>query len=327
MSSTVQSEGGRFALDIKTKPKKPPPRLVVYGTPKVGKTTFASGAEEVCLIPTEDGALAVDVYKLPTDGKCRTWQDVIDSVKALRDGKHKFKWAAIDTLNGAEELCAQAVCDRDFGGVWQPIKGKDAYNSFGKGDKATAQEFRHLLSILDQLQQERGVGIILLAHVGLHKTSNALGADYQKFGGNLNKHTWALVAGWADQIGFATQEMRVSVREGEQRAKASAISSTRWIEFDGNPAKDAGGRIGYEMPERIELSWDAYRDALSSDWVAALVDEATSLLKDAPAKAREVVKKRLGGEISEKALRGVGKAKLEALIGWLLQNKSNNNGE
>ncbi len=118
----------------------------------------------------------------------------------------------------------------------------------------------------------------------------------------------------------------MAVREGEVRAKASAIGSSRWIQFEGSPALDAGGRIGYEMPERIELSWEAYRDALGADWVAALIEEVTGLLKDAPAKARDVVKKRLGGEISDKALRGVGKAKLEAMIGWLLAQKSSDNG-
>jgi hypothetical protein len=189
-SSTV----ARFDLkQAKQQTAKPPPRLVVYGEPKIGKSTFATSAPDVCLIATEDGALAVDVPRLPTDGKCKTWQDVLECAKSIRDGEHDFRWCALDTANGAEALCQQMVCDRDFGGFLNPGKGHDGFSAYGKGDKAVAQEYRALLAILDDIQQKRGVGIILLAHAGLHKTGNALGADFQKFGADMNKNTWALV--------------------------------------------------------------------------------------------------------------------------------------
>lgn len=315
-STTVPSE--RFSLKSATKSAKPPPRLVLYGEPKIGKTTFATSAPSVCLIATEDGALGVDVPRLPTDGKCSTWQDVLECCKALRDGEHGFKWLALDTANGAEALCAEMVCHRDFGGKWNTTKGQEGFNAFGKGDKATAQEFRALLALLDQLQQQRRMGVILLAHTGLHKTSNALGADFLKFGGDMNKHTWALTAGWADQLGYACREVRVAVRDGEVKAKAAAIGSERWIQFEGGPGLDAGGRVGYEMPERILLSWDEYQAALHVDHVVALLDQVKDLLGRSSPEVRAKVAERLGGKVTDKALREVGKAKLEALIGWLL---------
>jgi hypothetical protein len=326
MSSTV----ARFDLkQAKQSTAKPPPRLVVYGEPKIGKSTFATSAPDMCLVATEDGALAVDVPRLPTDGKCKTWQDVLECAKAIRDGEHDFKWMALDTANGAESLCQQMVCERDFGGFLNPGKGHEGFSSYGKGDKAVAQEFRALLSILDDVQQKRGVGVILLAHAGLHKTGNALGADFQKFGADMNKNTWALVAGWADQIGYACRDMRVSVREGEAKAKATAIGSERWIQFEGGPGLDAGGRVGYEMPERILLSWDDYAAALKTDHVAALLEQTKDLLSRAPDAVRAKVAQRLGGKITDKALRDVGKVKLEATIGWLLTQteKAANNGQ
>jgi hypothetical protein len=123
--------------------------------------------------------------------------------------------------------------------------------------------------------------------------------------------------------------MRVSVREGEAKAKATAIGSERWIQFEGGPGLDAGGRVGYELPERILLSWDDYEAALKTDHVVALLDQVKDLLSIAPDTVRAKIAERLGGKITDKALREVGKAKLEATIGWLLvqTNKTANNGQ
>jgi hypothetical protein len=308
----------RFDLSIRPQKQKPQPRVIVYGEPGVGKTTFGTSAPDVILIPTEDGALGVDVPRIPNDGKCETWGDVLLAAKALRGAKHDYRWAALDTLNGAAHLCAEAVCKRDFGGRWTTIKDHEGYDAFGRGDKATAHEFRELLSVLDDLQQQRGMGVILLAHAGLHKQGNALGADYYKFGAEMPKAAWALTCGWADQVAHACREVRAATREGEKKAKASAIGDERWLVFEGGPGRDAKSRVGYEMPERILLSWDDYERALKLDRVGELVKQAAQLLTVAPEKQQAVVRDRLGGEATNEALRAIGARKLEALIGWLL---------
>ena len=317
----ISKPASRFDLSPQKKSIKPPPRLIIYGEPKIGKTTFATSAPNVVLIPTEDGSLGVDVQRLPTDGKCKTWQDVIDACNTILTQDHTFRWLVIDTINGAEWLCAQDVCNRDFKGVWQAAEGKDAFNAWGKGDKAVSYEFRRLLAVLDQIQQKRGIGIILLAHVGLHKTGNALGADFQKFGAEVNKYTWALLTGWSDQIGFAHRDMSVAARNKEQKFKAVAINNERWISFEGGPAVDAGGRIGYEMPDKILLSWEDYESAMKTDKTKELVSQAMGLLETSSQADKETIENRIGGKISIESLTKLGKTKLESLVNWLLAHK------
>jgi hypothetical protein len=275
------------------------------------------------LVPTEDGALGLDIPRIPNEGKCETWQEVMTAIRTLLTETHGFRWAVIDTANQAEHLCAQFVCDRDFGGAWNPAPGKDGFSSYGKGEKAATQEFRALLSLLDQLQQKRGMGIILLSHVGLQKQGNALGADFLKFTGEMSKGGWALTCAWADQVGHACREMRAAKESKEARvAKASAIGVERWIVFEGGPGRDAGCRVGYEMPSRILLSWEEYERELKSDHLTALVDQALELIADAPEGARAKLMQRLGGEITTDKLREVGKQKLELTINWLLALQS-----
>jgi len=313
----------RFEIAPKGKHSKPLPRLVVYGEPGVGKTTFGASAPDAILVPCEDGALGVDVARVPAVGKCESWNDLLAAAKVAAEAPG-FSWLVIDTLNAAEHLCSKHVCDRDFGGRWNTAKGQEGYSSYGKGDKATAEEFRALLAILDAAQQKHGKGVVLLSHAGLMKSGNALGADYQKFAGDMGKNVWALVCGWSDQVAHACREIRVAQRDGE-KFKAQAIGSERWLVFEGGPGRDAKSRAGFEMPEKVLLSWDDYAAALGSDRCAALVSQALDLLKGANAEVLRVVEQRLGGEPNADRLSKVPKSKLEAFIGWMLNQ--NNTGK
>lgn len=309
----------RWALGGEPSGTKPPPRLVLMGEPGIGKTTFGASAPNVVFVPTEDGALGVRVKRVPAKGKCATFNDVLRAMKLIRDSNHDYQWVALDTINGAESLCADYVCERDFGGIRTTRKGAEGYDAFGRGDKATAQELRQLLIVLDDLQQQRGMGVILLAHVGLHKQGNALGADFHKFGAEMNKHSWALTCAWADQVGYACRDMRTAKKEGEKFAKASAIGNERYIVFEGGPGLDAKSRAGYEMPERILLSWEEYEAQLGADPVDALVIQATTLLRATASDTRAKVAAKLGGgTISDATLREIGQTRLETLIGSLI---------
>lgn len=317
----------RFDLKAaQTKRVRPPPRIIVYGEPKIGKTSFGASAPGVILIPTEDGSLGVDVPRLPTKGKCETFDDVLQALTVLVDGDHDYKWVVVDTLNGAAQLCEKMVCARDFGGRWSSGNGKEGFDSFGKGAKASPHEMRQFLQLCDRLTQERGVGVILLAHAGLHKQGNALGADFQKFGGEMSKEMWALLSAWADQIGHACREIRATVREGEAKAKASMVNAERWLSFDGGPGRDAGARVGYEMPDKILLSWEAYAEAMGADKVPLLVEQAYGLAAKADDEVRENLKKRFAGEVTREALTELGKEKLEVMCNWLLSRQQQQGG-
>jgi hypothetical protein len=128
---------------------------------------------------------------------------------------------------------------------------------WAQGDKRTVQEFIRFLNGLEILRTKKNMRVILLAHEGLHRTANALGDDFLKYGADMNKYTWALCMKWADHIGHATKEVMAATKQGERLAKPKG-GNERWLFLEGGPARDAKSRAGYEMPEKISFSFESY---------------------------------------------------------------------
>jgi hypothetical protein len=131
------------------------------------------------------------------------------------------------------------------------------------------------------------------------------------------------VCGWSDQVAFATREFRVSTRDGEIKPKANETTKERYLIFEGGPGLDAKGRAGYDMPDRILLSWEEYESALRRDNLGELVSFVGKLIEDAPKDTKDLIQKKLpGGKITTDAIRGLGKEKIKATINWLESRKA-----
>lgn len=308
----------------KAKQRRKPPRIVLYGEPGVGKTTFGCSAPDVALIATEDGSEGIDVFRLPHEGKCQNWNEVLYALGMLLNEDHKYKTAVIDTLNGAATLCADMICLREFGGRWQAKSGKEGYNSWAKGSKATAQEMRSLLDLLDKLRQRKNMQIILLAHEGTQRTANALGMDFEKFAPDMDRHVWPIIRAWADLVGHAARDVRVG-KDAAGKYKGRAVGKERYIYWEGDPGRDAKARAGFELPPRTLLSYEEMARALRSDWGTELAKQAVELLALVPEPIRKAcsdwLEKAVGSsDPTETNLRKLGRGKLAELVNRLLAN-------
>ena len=234
--------------------EKRPPRMVIYGPPKVGKTTLASDAPSPIFVCTEDGAdgIAVDQYPRAT-----TWAELLANVHAVAGEKHEYQTLVVDTMNGAAELCEQHICLTQFKGDWGPT----GFANYGKGPASVSEEIRVLLAELDKCRV-RGMTILLTAHVGILSIQNPLGNDYSKFAPDLDKKVWARVSAWADIIGRAEYETSLLAKDPTRKAKAVSDTTVRVLRFDGNTANDGGCRVGYELPAELPLSWAAIAEHL-----------------------------------------------------------------
>ena len=82
------------------------PRILVYGTEGVGKSTFVAGADAPIFIQTEDGLDTLGVNRFPL---ARTFDEVLSCFTVLIQEKHGYRTIAIDTMDWLEKLILEQM--------------------------------------------------------------------------------------------------------------------------------------------------------------------------------------------------------------------------
>lgn len=176
---------------IKTKINKPP-RLVIHADHGVGKSSLAAAAPNPIFIQTEDGLENIDTSALPL---CRDFDTMLLQLTDVYNEKHDFKTLVIDSLDWAETLISRHVC--------QQAK-KDSISDFGYGAgfQAVLENFGRVVKAITAIREERGMGVILIAHSQTKTYANPMGADYDRYGIKLRDKNAELFLEWADLVGF-----------------------------------------------------------------------------------------------------------------------------
>ena len=83
--------------------RKSPKNMVIYGPPKIGKTSALSQLDDCLIIDLEDGSDMVDALKVQVNDL----SELTEVGKAImKDGK-PYKYIAIDTITKLEEWCEE----------------------------------------------------------------------------------------------------------------------------------------------------------------------------------------------------------------------------
>ena len=196
MSLLQQIQSGRTAA---------PPRLLVYGTEGIGKSTLASQSPKPIFIQTEDGLGEIDCHKFPL---AQSFDEVTTALGELHREKHDFHTVVIDSLDWLERMIWDAVC-QDYG-----VKSIEKVDGgYSKGYVHALQPWRKLLELLSALHRERAMAVILLAHAKVEKFDDPESSPYDRYSPRLHKHAAALITEWCDSVLFATRKIRTQTEE------------------------------------------------------------------------------------------------------------------
>ena len=84
-----------------------PPRLLIYGSEGVGKSTLAAQAPKPVFIQTEDGLDQIECDSFPL---ARSFEDVLVCLTALSAEGHDYQTVVIDSADWLERLIFDHVC-------------------------------------------------------------------------------------------------------------------------------------------------------------------------------------------------------------------------
>jgi hypothetical protein len=190
---------------IRTGKRHAPPRLLLYGTEGIGKSTYAAQAPNPIFIPTEDGLGEIDCASFPL---AKQLTDVEESLTALAKEPHEYQTVVIDSLDWLEQLIWDDLCRISNSASIEKVDG-----GYGKGYIAALGFWRHILDLLDVLHKQRNMAVILIAHAKVERFEDPESTAYDRYSPRLHKHASALLTEWVDAVLFATRKFRTETED------------------------------------------------------------------------------------------------------------------
>ncbi len=240
-----------------------PPRIIMLGVEKIGKSTFASQAPKPIFMPIrrEEGIDSLGVAQFPA---ADNYEDIITGLGNLAKEKHDFNTVVIDSVSAFEPLIWSSVCGE--GGV-NSIEKYDG--GYGKGYTESLRYWRTTTDWLDILRNQKNMASILIGHVKVKRFDDPTGASYDRYFMDVNDRAANYLFRWADAILFANTKVVVTTEDagfGKKLGKGQDLTEgKRFLYTQQRPAHPGGGRGVYgQLPYELPLSWGNYQTDITN---------------------------------------------------------------
>lgn len=230
--------------------------MLLYGAPKIGKSTFCSRAEDALFIATEPGLNHLETYNI----RVNSWREFLEAMALIAKGNHPFKTIVIDTVDKLCDFCEQELCAQN-----NVVSLSDF--AFGKGYALYKTEMSRVFQKIFALN----MGVILTSHTQLTEVDTPQGR-ITRWTPTFPKRIQDVIIPMVDIIGFAQNV--VSLNEKGERVEERVLqtkTSSLW---------EAGDRTG-RLPETIPFKYAIFERELMKS-----VDAKKSAKKAQPAQPK-----------------------------------------
>ena len=237
--------------EIKSTPTVDPCKLtyLIYGCPKIGKTTFCAGLPDALFLDTEEGTRLQNVYSTPIKN-WETFLRVVDEICAVPP-KHKFRNIVIDTTEKLAGFCINYGCAKL--GIKHPTEA-----AYGKSYDIIKKDFEIPIVKL----QQSGLGVFFICHEEVKKIEAAIGNNYDYHQPKLPGFLSNIILSLCDFILFACNEQ---VMETNPDGKIKGMIDKRV--FHTKPSKEwlAGDRlVNAPLPKDLPMKTSEFLEVLST---------------------------------------------------------------
>ena len=201
-----------------------PKVLLLYGAPKVGKTTALSQLNDCLIIDTEDGANMVEGYIETVKNR----EELIELLKQAKEG-HDYKYVAIDTIDKIALWAEKTVCQEE-----SVVNIADL--PFGKGFGMMREKVLNTVNILKEIFPH----VIIIGHRKWAKAVLESKAIVEPESLDLTGKLKSMLMADCDAIGYV-------YRDSEK--------DNLMVSFKANEALEAGSRSPHLRGKEMQLNW------------------------------------------------------------------------
>ena len=197
--------------------------MLLYGPPKVGKTTMLSKLNDCLIIDTESGSGMIEGYIHKVSNR----QELINLVKEAKDG-HDYKYFAIDTIDKIVDWAEKAVCQE-----YEVPSIADL--SFGKGYALVREKVMNTIHNLKDCVDH----LIIIGHRKVARAIVDGKAIVEPESLDITGKLKNMIMSDCDAIGYVHRE-----------------EDKLMVSFKANEAVEAGSRCQHLKGEIVEFKWD-----------------------------------------------------------------------
>jgi len=230
-----------------------PPRIILYGTHGVGKSSFAAQADKPVFIQTEEGLDALNVTAFPL---ARSYDEVMEAIGSLYSEDHEFGTVVLDSADWMEQLIFKQVA------VNHKINNIEDMG-YGKGYTFAVELWRNVMEGFDLLRNEKNMQVIFLAHSQVKRFDDPLTDSYDRYTLDLHKGGAAIISEWCDLLMFANYRVNtVKSDVGFNQKKTRAVGAgERVLHTQERPGWVAKSR--WALPESMLLNYETFATELA----------------------------------------------------------------
>jgi hypothetical protein len=250
-----------------------PPRAIVLGGEKIGKSEFAADWPDSVFIPIK-GEEGIDgIHGLRQFPPSQSYEDVCSALASLRESQD-VKTVVIDSASTLEPLVWSYVCRVDGDKNGNPCENiEQVMGGYGKGFTRALDYWRQITEWLDLLRAEKNMASIIIGHIKVKRFDDPLGESYDQFQFDLNERAANLLYRWSDLILFINTKSIVKKEDvGFDKEKKSGVDIAgggRFLYTQKRPGHPGGGRgmygrLPYEIPLPYPGGYAAFEAALKA---------------------------------------------------------------
>ena len=229
--------------------------VLIFGEPKVGKTTAACKFPKNLLLAAEKGYNAIPGAMVQP---INTWGEFKKVLKQLKqpEAQEMFYTCTLDTVDLFYDFCTKYILQQN---------GVDKLGDipYGQGYGMVAKEFDDCLRQILQL----GYGLVMISHSTDKVFKDENGEEFNKIVPTLDKRARLVTSRMADIYGYARS---VQLEDGTTVPK---------LFLRGTPRFEAGSRFPY-IPDYIDFNYNSLVNAIHDSIDKQMTENDESLFAD-----------------------------------------------